>query len=111
MCAFAERAKETNEPIYTLTREVQNIIKAITPNRIERLSADGISHTNQPTKLDVLRVWKTLLTTGRTGGTTIQHSVPSFTFALVQAAMPEIIDVDIDKREIVLKPTLCESDL
>ena len=105
VCRFAEDAQAEGRPIYTLTHKVWNCITEVQHDRIVRHSSRSVSDANQPTRADVVKVWRILMWAGRAGrrdGRTAPEGVPYFTFALMLAAMGEILE-EVGHGQIAVK--------
>jgi hypothetical protein len=94
VCCFAKEAQATGHPIYTLTQKVWHGIMVVQRDTIVWHESRATSATHQTTREDVLKVWTRLMWTGRAGrmgARTVPKGVPSVTFALLLAAMSEML--------------------
>jgi hypothetical protein len=95
---FAEERKQSQQPVLTLRENVGNKISDVRGARIERVSDEGRTNNTPILRGELLRVWRDLLANGHT-----RKARPNyFTLALLQAAMPDIID-DLGDGTIALR--------
>jgi len=83
----ARQWMETGTPVYTLKRNVRNIITGVTDSRIDRRSDDGRSAEHTPvTRTMIENLWEALLAEGHTRNVNTLY----FAHALLQRAIPGI---------------------
>ena len=95
VCRFAKDAQVTGRPIYTLTQKVWHGIMAVQRDTVVWHASQATAATHQTTREDVLKVWTRLMWTGRAGrmgARTVPKGVPTVTFALLLAAMSEVLE-------------------
>ncbi len=87
--AFATQAHKKRRPVYTLQRRVRNFITDVKARSIGRESDEGNTNSSRVTYSMITRIWDRLRTHGHTA---TPEAVLYFAPALLQAALPELIE-------------------
>src|SRR5690349_21783819 len=84
---FARLRLADKQPIFTNDKGVRNVIFAVNATNIERRSDDGTTNSLKVTRNQVERVWAEL------NGGPPARSILYFTYALLAAALPEVVEL------------------